>query len=245
MCLNRKRDLRSFYFRVLTGFLAVTAGASSQAQQFPGQGTANYNWGVPYGSNYNYGFMRYGQGGFGGSAYSPMPQPQYNAGMGTSPYEVYGTPGAEVYQGTNQNMDEAAAQAVQNQQQMQAMELRFDVRKKTPKIVQSKQRQANKLLTRNQVLSSEGSVLWPSKAPNNGELGKSRTAAEAAIKVAYKEFKAGGKASVKNVVDAKELLYAYGHPALEKAAGQSRQAVQGLHHFLSSLERAIDSLGGV
>ncbi len=245
MCLNRNRDFRSFYCRVLTGFLAVTAAASSQAQQFPGQGTANYNWGVPYGSNYNYGFMRYGQGGFTGSAYNAMPQPQYNAGMGTSPYDVYGTPGTQVYQGANPNLNEAAVQAMQNQQQMQAMELRFDVRKRTPRTVQAKQRQANKLLPRNQVIAADGKVLWPSKAPNDGELGKSRAAAEAAIKLAYKEFKADGKASVHNVVEAKELLYAYGHPAIDKAAGQSLKAAQSLHHFLTSLERAIDSLGGV
>jgi len=231
--------------QILTGFLAITAGASSQAQQFPNQGTANYNWGVPYGLNYNYGFMRYGLGAVGGSSYDPMMQSQLNLGMGAAPYGAYGPAAAEIYQGANQNIQEAATQAMQNQRQMQAMELRFDVRKRTPRTVQSKERQANKLLTRNQVLSSDGKVLWPSKAPSDGELGKSRAAAEEAIKVAYKEFKAGGKASVQNVVEAKELLYSYGHPALGKAAGQSRQAAQGLLHFLSSLERAIDSLGGV
>ncbi len=245
MCLNRNRDLRSIFRQILTGFMVITAGASSQAQQFPNQGTANYNWGVPYGSNYNYGFMRYGQGGFGGSPYNSMAQSELNMGMGSAPYDVYGTGAAALYQGANQNIPEAAMQALQNQQQMQAMELRFDVRKRTPRTVQSKERQANKLLPRNQVLSSDGKVLWPSKAPNDGELGKSRAAAEAAIQVAYKEFKAGGKASVPNVVEAKELLYSYGHPALDKAARQSRQAANGLHRFLFSLERAIDSLGGV
>ena len=227
------------------GFLALAAPASGHAQQFPGQGTANYNWGIPYGQNYNYGYMRYGLGGFGGTAYGAAVQPQFNGGMGLTPYDVYGPAAAQVYQGANQNIQDAATQALQNERQMQAMELRFDVRKKTPKTVQSKQRQASKLLTRNQVLSSDGKVLWPSKAPSDGELGKSRAAAEAAIKAAYKEFKAGGKASVQNVVEAKELLYSYGRPALDKAAGQSRQAAQGLYHFLTSLERAVDSLGGV
>lgn len=117
--------------------------------------------------------------------------------------------------------------------------------RKHPEPCRRKARQANKLLSRSQVLSSDGKVLWPEKAPGDGELGKSRSAAEAAITAAYKEFKAGGKASVKNVVEAKELLYAYGHPALDKAAGQSRQANHGLLHFLTSLERAIDSLGGM
>jgi len=245
MCPNRNRDLRSLFRQVLTGLVAITAGTSSQAQQFPNQGTANYNWGVPYGANYNYGFMRYGEGGFGGSPYNAMVQSQLNMGMGPAPYGVYGPAAPETYQGANQNLQEAAMQAMQNHRQMQAMELRFDVRKRTPRTEQSKERQANRLLTRNQVLSSDGKVLWPSKAPSDGELGKSRAAAEAAIQVAYKEFKAGGKASVQNVVEAKELLYSYGHPALDKAAGQSRQAAQGLHHFLSSLERAIDSLDGV
>jgi hypothetical protein len=246
MCLNRNRDLRSLYLQVLTGFLAIAAGSSSQAQQFPGYGTANYNWSIPYGSlNYNYGFMRYGQGYVGGSSYGSMMQPQYNVGMRPSPADVYGPATSEIYQGGNQSIQEAATQALQNQRQMQAMELRYDVRQMTPKTMQSKERQANRLLPRNQVISSDGKVLWPAKAPSDGDLGKSRAEAEAAIKVAYKEFKAGGKASVQNVVEAKELLYSYGHPALEKAAGQSRQAAKGLHHFLSSLERAIDSLGGV
>ena len=60
---------------------------------------------------------------------------------------------------------------------------------------------------------------------------KSRAAAEAAIKAAFKEFKDDGKASVKNVVEAKELLYAYGHPALDKATKQSRQVAQGTISF--------------
>jgi hypothetical protein len=245
MCRNRNRDLSPLLWRVLTGFLAIMPGASSQAQQFPNLGTANYNWGVPYGSNYNYGFMRYGMGEFGGATYNPMMPPQFNPGMGPTPYEVYGTPGAEIYQRADPNLQGAVAQALQNQRQMQAMEPRFDIRRRTPRTMQSKERQATKLLPRNQVLSPDGKVLWPSKAPNEGELSKSRAAAEEAIKVAYKEFKAGGKASVQNLVEAKEQLYAYGHPALEKAAGQSRQAAKGLLHFLTSLERAIDSLGGM
>jgi ribosomal protein S30 len=165
--------------------------------------------------------------------------------MGPTTADVYGPAAGQVYQGANQGIQEAATQALQNQRQMQAMELRFDVRKRTPKVMQAKERQANRPLPRNQVLSFEGKVLWPNKAPNEGELGKSRTAAEQAIQTAYKEFKAGGKASVQNVVEAKERLYSYGHPAIDKAADQSRQAAQGLHHFLYSLEKAIDSLGGV
>ena len=98
------------------------------------------------------------------------------------------------------------------------MQPRYDVRKRTPRTVQSKDKQASKLLPRSQVLSPEGKVLWPAKAPAEGELGKSRAEVEAAIKAAVKETEGGGKASVQSVVEAKERLYAYGRPALEKAA---------------------------
>ena len=241
MCLNRNRELPSLVRRVLMGLLAITAGASGQAQQFGNQGFSNYNWGVPYGQNYNYSFSRYGQGE---APYDNMMQPVPGPGMTPAPYDGYGLSATELYQAANPNNPEAA-QAMQTQRQMQAMEPRYDVRKKTPRRMQAKARQANKPLTRSQVLSADGKVLWPGKAPSDGELGKSRAAADAAIMAAYKEFKAGGKASVQKVVEAKELLYAYGHPALDKAAGQSRQAGQSLHHFLFSLEQAIDSLGGV
>ena len=94
MCPNRNRDLRSLLRRVLTGFVAITAAASSQAQQFPNQGTANYNWGVPYGANYNYSFMRYGEGGFGGdrgpssSWVRPEREPDQRVEYGTRPEQA-------------------------------------------------------------------------------------------------------------------------------------------------------------
>jgi hypothetical protein len=243
MCLNCYSDCRFLFRPALIGLLAFAAGASSQAQQFPNQGMANYNWGIPHGSlNYNYGFMRYDQGGSGGSSYNSVMQSEPNLGMGMAPY---GPAQAGIYQGVDPNGQEAVAQAMQTQRQMQAMEPRFDVRKKTRKSMSSKERQANKPLPRSQVLNPDGKVLWPAKAPADGELGKSRAAADAAIAAAYKEYKADGKVSVHNLVEAKESLYSYGHPALDKAAGQSRQTAQKLHQFLFSLEHALNSLGGV
>ena len=244
MCLRLKRHLRSWSCQILTVFLAATSPAPSRAQQFPGYGSANYNWGVPYGLNYNYSFMRYGQGGFGGSAGYPIMQAQSNPGIGTPVYGVNGQVSGGIYPGDNPYAQEAAAQAMQTQRQMQAIEPRYDVRKKTPRTSQSKARQANTLLPLDKVLSSEGKVLWPGKVPSDGELGKSRDAAEAAIEVAVKEFKTGGKASVQKVVEANERLYSYGHPALDQTARQSRHSAQKLLHFLSSLEHALDSLAG-
>ena len=135
------------------------------------------------------------------------------------------------------------AQAMQTQRQMQAMEPRYDVRKKTPKSMQAKARQASKPLSRSQVLSSDGKVLWPGKAPSDGELGKSRAAAEEAIMAAYKEFKASGKASVQNVVEAKERLYAYGHPAPRQDRGEEPSGRPGSAPFPLQ-PRAVDRFAG-
>ena len=150
-----------------------------------------------------------------------------------------------IYPGANPYVQEAAAQAMQTQRQMQAIEPRYDVRKKTPRTSQSKARQANTLLPLDKVLSSEGKVLWPGKVPSDGELGKSREAAEAAIDVAFKEFKAGGKASVQSVAEAKELLYDYGLPALRGLSAKNRPAAESLLRFFSSLEQTLNTLAGV
>ena len=158
MCLCLKRHLRSWSCQILTAFLAATSPAPSPAQQFPGHGTANYNWGVPYGLNYNYSFMRYGQGGFGGSAGYPIMQPQSNPGIGTPVYGVNGQVSGGIYPGANPYVQEAAAQAMQTQRQMQAIEPRYDVRKKTPRTSQSKARQANTLRPLDKVLSSEAAI---------------------------------------------------------------------------------------
>jgi hypothetical protein len=188
--------------------------------------------------------MRYGQGGFGGSAGYPIMQPQSNPGIGAPVYGVNGQVSAGIYPGANPYLQQAAEQALRRERQMQAIEPRYNVRKTTPRTSQSKARQAKTLLPLDKVLSSEGKVLWPGKVPSDGELGKSREAAEAAIDLAFKEFKTAGKASVQNVVEAKERLYSYGHRALDQTARQSRQSAQKLLHFLSSLEHALDSLAG-
>jgi hypothetical protein len=228
----------------LAGLLAVAATTPGHARQYGYQGP-NYNWGAPYGMNYNYGFMRYGMTGAAGSPYDPMIQAQLNRGMRAAQGDMAGGAAGEMFQGGALNRPDAFAQAIQNQRQNQAMQPRYDVRKKTPRTVQAKDKPASRLLPRNQVLSHEGKVLWPAKAPADGELGKSRAAAEEAIRAAVKETEGGGKASVQSVVEAKERLYAYGRPALEKASGQGRQAATGLLHFLTSLERVLDSLAGV
>ena len=232
---HRSGHHRRLLLQVSTAFLLVAPGFSSRGQQFPGQGRANYNWNVPYGLNYNYGFMRYGQGGSAGPS-SP--------GMNTATYGVNGQVTAGIQPGVNPFNQEAVAQAQQLQRQMQALQPRFDVRKKTSRTGRSEPQRADKPPTLETVISPEGMVLWPGKVPSEGALGESKAAADAAIEAAFKEYKASGKASVPTVVEAKERLHSYGRAALDRAARQSRASAQKLLHFLIGLEQSLDSLGG-
>jgi hypothetical protein len=237
--------IRSHELRlILAALLAVAAAPPVAAQQYGYQGP-NYNWGVAYGQNYNYGFMRYGMAGGAPPAYDPMVQSQLNQAMRQAQGQMNGAAPADPDQAARLFNPDAIVPAAGNPPRNQAMQPRYDVRKKTPRTVQSKDKQASRLLPRSQVLTPEGKVLWPAKAPAEGELGKSRAAVEEAVKAALKETEGGGKASVRSVVEAKDRLYAYGRPALEKASTQSRQAAQGLLHFFTSLERVLDSLAGV
>jgi hypothetical protein len=148
-------------------------------------------------------------------------------------------------QAANLYNQQSMAQAIENQRQMQAMQPRSDVRNQAPRTGSSSARENRESLPRNQVVSPDGKVLWPGRAPNEGELARSRSAAEAAIRVAVKEFEASGKASVQSVVAAKELLYAYGKPAIQKLATENDAAAKNLFRFLASLEQFLNTLAGV
>ena len=86
--------------------------------------------------------------------------------------------------------------------------------------------------------------IWPTKSPSSNALDKARGAAEAAIRVAVKEFEADGKASIQSVAEAKSQLFAYGKPALEQLVRANRDEAKKLLKFLASLEQVLDSLAG-
>jgi hypothetical protein len=166
--------------------------------------------------------------------------------MQTARYDMYNAWTANMYQAANLYNQQAIAHQIENGRLMQqAMEPRYDVRKRVPRTPKTNEAPAPTPLPRNEVLSPDGSVLWPGRAPTDGDLSKARSAAEVAIRVVVKEFEANGKATVQSVVEAKERLAAYGQPALRKLAGENMDAAKNLLRFLASLEGVINSLAGV
>jgi hypothetical protein len=221
----------------------LAMGRDARAQYVPGP-YQNYNWNYYGPMNYRYGFERYGMPGLGVSPWDPMVQAQLNMSRKMARTQMYGAISEQAAAAANLYNQQAMAQAMQNAQQQQAVPPRYDVRKRVPKPAPDTDAEAPKPLPRNKVLRGDGQVLWPSSAPSSGELGRLRSAAEAAIRVAVKEFEANGKATIQGVAEAKSLLFAYGKPVLDQVGRTNRTEAKKLLTFFQSLERVLDGLAG-
>ena len=228
---------------------AFAASSTAIAQNSP-LPYGNHNWNDYTGmTNYNYDFSRYGLPGIGVSPWNPIMQAQLNIGLQTARYNMYTAWANQAAGIANLYNQQAIAQAQRkaqgerNAQEDQAIEPRSDAR--DPMLVPPQPAPLlPKALPHNKVLKSNGDVIWPSAPPSSETLDKNRFAAEAAIRVAAKEFEANGRASAQSVSEAKSQLLAYGKPALQQLARANRGEAQKLLRFFVSLERMLDELAG-
>lgn len=246
-----KRPRLSRWHRAVSGALAVATGClvfgwdRAGAAQTTAGPYSNYNYNsYPGPIYYNQGYAQYGLPGVGVSPWDPIVQAQLNLGMRTARYNMYSSWADQSNAAANLYYQQAVAQSIKNEQQQQAMQPRYDVRLRTPRPAQASESNEPKLLPRNNLLKSDGAVIWPETAPSSNMLDKSRSAAEAAIRVAVKEFEADGKASTQSVAEAKSQLFAYGKPALQQLVRTDRDDAKKLLKFLASLEHMLDGLAG-
>ncbi len=215
--------------------------ASAQYSPLP---YSNYNWNDYTGMmNYNYDYSRYGLPGVGVSPWNPILQAQLNLGLKTARYNMYTAWANQAAGVANLYNQQAIAQAMQNAQAEQALHARYDVRNRVPRPAQPAT-EPPKPLPRNKVLKENGDVIWPSPPASSDTLDKNRFAAEAAIRVAVKEFETNGHASIQSVAEAKSQLFAYGKPVLQQLARANRGEAEKLLTFFISLERVLDELAG-
>ncbi len=193
---------------------------------------------------YNSGYAQYGLPGVGVSPWNPIVQAQLNLGMRTARYNMYSAWADQSNAAANLYYQQAVAQQLQNHQQQQAMQVRYDVETRAPRPVSTSNPETKKLLSKGDVLKTSGEVVWPATAPASATLDKSRSGAEAAIRVAVKEFEANGKASIQSVAEAKSQLFEYGKPALEQLVRSNRAEAKKLLKFLASLEQELNGLAG-
>jgi hypothetical protein len=234
---------------VVLALLVLNMGHASLAQNLPGPYGANWGYGGPI--YYNPTYAQYGLPGVGVSPWDPIVQAQLNLGMRTARYQMYDAWANQSNAAANLFYQQAIAQSIQNAQQQQAVPPRYDVRQRVPRPAPATDptntattNTTTKLLPRNQVMKDNGEVIWPASAPSDGAFGRSRAAAEAAIRVAVKEFQANGQASIQSVAEAKSLLFAYGKPALEELVQTNRAQAKRLWTFFTSLEHVLNGLAG-
>ena len=239
---KRSRPLAPFAGAIL--LVLFIAGEAAAQTQLPGP-YDNYNTNqYPGPIYYNPGYAAYGLPGVGVSPWNPIIQAQLNLGMRTARYNMYSAWADQSNASANLLYQQAVAQQIQNMQNQAAVLPRYDVETRAPRPVSRPTADVRKLLSKSDVLKENGEVVWPANAPSSHELDKSKSAAEAAIRVAVKESEATGKASVASVAEAKSQLVAYGKPALKQLVRANREEAQKLLKFLASLERVLDSLAG-
>ena len=190
---------------------------------------------------YNPGYAQNGLPGVGVSPWNPIVGAQVDLGVRTARYNMYRAWADEANAAANLAYQRAVGQAIQNQQQ--AMQARIDVRQRVPRR-DSPGRRSAWLLPPNALLKEDGSVAWPASAPSGGSLDQSKSAAEAAIRIAVKEYASAGKATIHSVAEAQSQLVLYGKPALEELARANRGDAETLLTFLASLEQVLNELAG-
>jgi len=240
------RARRASYQCLAAVVLVVAAGSTREAAAQTTAGPySNYNWNsYPGPIYYNPGYAQYGLPGVGVSPWDPIIQAQLNLGMRTARYNMYSAWADQSNAAANLYYQQAEAQAIANERQYGEMHPHYDVRTRVPRPVAAADSKAAQLLAKSDVLKSDGQVIWPARIPSSNTLDASRSAAEAAIRVAVKEFAAEGRASIQSVAEAKSQLFAYGKPALEQLVRANRDDAKKLLKFLASLEQVLDRLAG-
>ena len=134
----------------------------AQTQALPGP-YSSYNANqYPGPIYYNPGYAQYGLPGVGVSPWNPIVQAQLNLGMRTARYNMYSAWADQSNAAANLYYQQAVAQQLQNQHQLQTMQVRYDVQTRAPRPVSSVNPEAKKLLAKGDVLKANGEVAWPS-----------------------------------------------------------------------------------
>ncbi|MBX6316146.1 MAG: hypothetical protein IRY99_25030, partial [Isosphaeraceae bacterium] len=95
------------------------------------------------------------------------------------------------------------------------------------------------LIPRDKLMDDQGNIHWPASAPATLE----RAAVDQAVKAAVADAHERGRASVRDIVNARDKLEAYGHPTLAELRSKSPADAEGFRHFLNSLDHVLSRMG--
>ena len=185
-----------------------------------------------------YGGYGTGFGGYGGvSVYDDPLVRQQQYALNASRYNLETAQATKAYQEANFFQQQAIATAMNNARQNQAVREQFNVRSATPKSRSHAQRNAP-TVPLDQLMSKEGAVLWPQTSP----VDESRERVDVAVAAIAKQFQEHGKATVQSVNEARNLLSAYGHPALAAVRKDRRETATVFKSFLNNLDTSLAAM---
>jgi hypothetical protein len=93
-------------------------------------------------------------------------------------------------------------------------------------------------MSRTELLSADGAILWPSAAPEDS----ARRAVEAAVQRAVHTETQSGHATVREVIDARNKLSAYAHVALPEVRARNAADANGLETFMVELGKTLRTM---
>jgi len=91
---------------------------------------------------------------------------------------------------------------------------------------------------RDQLLSDDGKILWPSAAPDT----PTRHAAEDAVRTVVREGRDAGHAAIRQVIDARNKLTAYAREALPGVKAGNAADAASLERFIVELEKTLQTM---
>ncbi len=210
------------------GLAVVAPGWSAPIPGVGGYGFSPGGYNVGYGPN----------GGAGISPYDQQLAAQQQYAMNASRYDLQTAQAAEAYQRANLYQQQALSMAVNNAKEQAALRQKFSVKTMEPKYSNAPAKVAPNVPL-NDLLNDDGTPKWPGIAPKNDL----RAQADSAIAAVAKDFRQDGQATVQDVNDARDALYAYGRPALATVRRQHASQGSSFKDFLNNLDVALDVMG--
>jgi hypothetical protein len=97
-------------------------------------------------------------------------------------------------------------------------------------------------MPREQLLSDDGKILWPSATPDDAVTGGTRRAAEEAVRNVLAASGASGHAPVKRVIAAKNALTDFARKALPIVKTKNAADAEGLERFIVELGKTLQTM---
>lgn len=223
--LTMRQAIRSGRTLGILALAVVLGGLRAEAQYFMG------------------GFAPGGWGSMGMTLYDQQMVKSQSYMLNANRYNMMSSGINLMNQRANLMQQEALSVAMQNQRTAnQMMQERYNLYNQKAKAYEDAVREVAGVPIE-EMLDSQGHVLWPDFAPAGGAHEPRRAAADDAIARAYAQYRDKGQADVALVVAAKQALHAYGEPALKLLGVRSNPRPRAqMVQFLNTLELAIDGL---